>query len=54
MNWLRRRRPEQDLERELRADLELEAAEQEERERNGLHTSINETANAEKVPGSLV
>jgi len=31
-----------------------EAAEQEERERNGLHTSINETANAEKVPGSLV
>jgi len=31
MNWLRRRRPEQDLERELLSDLELEAAEQEER-----------------------
>ncbi len=31
MNWLRRRRREQDLERELRSDLELEAAEQEER-----------------------
>src|SRR5690242_4876195 len=31
MNWLRRRRREQDLERELRSDLELEAAEQQER-----------------------
>ena len=31
MNWLRRRRQEQDLERELRSDLELETAEQEER-----------------------
>src|SRR6202161_962434 len=33
MNWLRRKRRERDLEREIRADLELEAAE---RQANGL------------------